>query len=84
MRRSPPRITLDDIPRPVLPAPNGVKSSAPAVVVECWRGLVQRMDRRTLDRFTRDIWKRFDHRDLEPLKWAILRRRRVLAMQLRP
>jgi len=31
-----------------------------------------------------NIWKRFDHRDLEPLKWAILRRRRVLAMQLRP
>jgi hypothetical protein len=39
------------------------------------------MDRRNLDRFTRDIWKRFDHWDLEPLKWAILRRRRVLAMQ---
>jgi hypothetical protein len=42
------------------------------------------MDRRTLNRFTRDIWRRFDHRALEPLKWAILERRRVLAMQLRP
>jgi hypothetical protein len=42
------------------------------------------MDRWALDRFTRDIWKRFDHRDLEPLRWAIIRRRRVLAVQLRP
>jgi hypothetical protein len=42
------------------------------------------MDRKCLDRFTRDIWRRFDARDLQPLKWAILRRRRVLAMQLRP
>jgi len=47
-------------------------------------GMVERMNRRTLDRFTRDIWKRFDYRELEPLKWAILRRRRVLAMQLWP
>jgi hypothetical protein len=46
--------------------------------------MVERMDRRALDRFTRDIWKRFDHRDLEPLKWAIIRRRRILAMQLWP
>jgi len=84
MRRSPPRITLDDIPRPVLPAPNGVKSSAPPAVMQCWCGLVERMDRRSLNRFTKDIWARFDPRDLEPLKWAILRRRRVLAMQLRP
>jgi hypothetical protein len=44
--------------------------------------MVERMDRRALDRFTPDIWKRLDHRDLEPLKWAILRRRRVLQMQL--
>ena len=43
--------------------------------------MVERIDRLTLDRFTRDIWKRFDHRDLEPLKWAIIRRRRVLATQ---
>jgi hypothetical protein len=42
------------------------------------------MDRRALNRFTKDIWRRFDPADLEPLKWAILRRRRVLAMQLRP
>jgi len=33
---------------------------------------------------SRVVWKRFDHRDLEPLKWAIIRRRRILAMQLRP
>ena len=52
-------------------------SPAPPVVVECWCGLVERTDRRALDRFTRDIWKRFDHRDLEPLKWAIIRRRRL-------
>jgi hypothetical protein len=58
-------------------------TGAAGVVVECWCGMVERMNRRTLDRFTRDIWRRFDHRDLEPLKWAILRRRRVLAMQLR-
>jgi len=45
---------------------------AAPVVVECWCGLVERMNRRALDRFTRDIWKRFDRRDLEPLKWAII------------
>jgi hypothetical protein len=83
MRRSPPKRTLDDVPRPVLP-PNAFKSSAPAIVVQCWCGLAERMDRRCLDRFTRDIWRRFDDRDLEPLKWAILTRRRVLAMQLWP
>ena len=59
-------------------------SPAPPVVVACWCGMAERMNRRSLDRFTRDIWKRFDHRDLEPLKWAIIRRRRILAMQLRP
>jgi hypothetical protein len=42
------------------------------------------MDRKHLDAFTRDIWRRFDANDLEPLKWAILRRRRVLARQLWP
>jgi hypothetical protein len=84
MRRSPPKSTIEDLPRPILAAPNEVKSPAPAVVVEWWCGLVERMDRRELDRFTIDIWRRFDHRDLEPLKAAILRRRRVLAMQLWP
>ena len=59
-------------------------SPAPPVIVAAWCIGVERMNRHSLDRFTRDIWKRFDHRDLEPLKWAILRRRRVLAMQLRP
>jgi hypothetical protein len=42
------------------------------------------MGRKHLDAFTRDIWRRFDAKDLEPLKWAILRRRRVLARQLWP
>jgi hypothetical protein len=42
------------------------------------------MDRRALDRFTRDIWRRFDEKELEPLKWAILRRRRILALQAWP
>ena len=86
MRRSPPRITVDDIPRPTLPAPNALKfrSSAPAVVVQCWCGLVERMGRTNLDRFTRDIWKRFEERDLGLLRDAILRRRRVLARQAWP
>ena len=42
------------------------------------------MDRRTLNRFTKDIWARFDERDLGPLKAAILRRRRALARPIRP
>jgi hypothetical protein len=42
------------------------------------------MNRRALNRFTNDIWARFDPADLEPLKWAILRRRRVLARQAWP
>jgi len=29
------------------------------------------MDRRTLDCFTRDIWKRSDPKDRKPLRWAI-------------
>jgi hypothetical protein len=29
------------------------------------------MDRRTLDCFTRDIWKRSDPKDREPPRWAI-------------
>jgi len=53
-------------------------------VVECWCGLVERMDRRALNRFTRDIWARFDERDLEPVRAAILRRRRTLARHARP
>jgi hypothetical protein len=85
MRRSPPKSTIEDVTRPILPTPNAsVKSSAPAVVVACWCGLVERMDRRNLDRFTRDIWRRFDQHELEPLKWAIIRRRRVLARQAWP
>jgi hypothetical protein len=42
--------------------------------------MVERMNRLTLDRFTRDILKRFGHRALKPLKWAIIRRRRVPAL----
>jgi len=29
---------------------------------------IDRVDRSALDAFTRDIWRRFDHADLEPLK----------------
>jgi hypothetical protein len=83
MRRSPPKATVEDVPRPVLP-PNEFRSSAPAVVVQVWVDLTERMDRRTLDRFTRDIWARFDPKELEPLRAAILRRRRVLARCARP
>ena len=46
--------------------------------------MVAAMDRVRLDRFTRETWRKFDATDLEPLKWAIVRRRRVLAMRLRP
>jgi hypothetical protein len=57
MRRSPPKSTIDDLPRRVLPEPNaaGFGSSAPAVVVEVWCGLVERTNRRALDGFTRRI-----------------------------
>lgn len=71
---------------PNCPSPEVVTtpSPAPPIVVEAWCIGAERMSRRTLDRFTRDIWKRFDHRDLESLKWAILRRRRMLACPVRP
>ena len=66
---APPKTPVDDIARPIFPEPNAdFKSSAPAVVVQCWCGLIENMDRPALDRFTRDIWRRFDHRDLESLK----------------
>ena len=62
---------------PRYPGPEVVttKSSAPSVVVQVWCDLVTRMDRRALNRFTKDIWARFEASDLEPLKAAILRRR---------
>jgi len=71
---------------PNYPGPEVVTtpSPAPRVVVECWCLMVAAMDRVRLDKFTRETWRKFDATDLEPLKWAILRRRRVLAMQLRP
>ena len=84
MHRVPPKSTLEAQPRPVLPAPNAVKSPVPPVVLECWIGMVARMDREHLDRFTRSTWRRFDPAYLEPLKAAILRRRRGLARQVRP
>jgi len=70
---------------PNYPGPEVVttKSPAPPVVVECWCLMVEK-DRVRLDKFTREMWKKFDARDLEPLEWAIIRRRRILAMQLRP
>lgn len=80
MGYQPPRL------EPNYPGPEVVTSPSPAppVVVECWCGLVERMDRRALDSFTRRIWRKFDHRNLEPLKAAILRRRRILARVVRP
>lgn len=71
---------------PNYPGPEVVTSPSPVppVVVECWCGMVDRMNRRALNRFTKDIFSRFDHADLEPLKWAILRRRRALAAPIRP
>jgi hypothetical protein len=54
------------------------------MVVECWCGLVEKMDRRALNAFTRDIWARFDHRDLELLKEAIVRRREALTTTNHP
>jgi len=68
----------------VIPRGRSFPNLGLAALVECWCGLGERMNRLTLDRFTRDSWRTFDATDLEPLKWAILRRRRVLAMQLRP
>ena len=66
---------------PSYPGPEVVttKSPAPPVVVECWSLMVGTMDRVRLDRFTRSTWQGFDPTDLEPLKAAILRRRRALA-----
>jgi len=51
---------------PNYPGPEVVTSPSPAppVIVAAWCIGVERMNRRSLDRFTRDIWKRFDHRDL--------------------
>ena len=83
MRRVPPKSTVADLPR-ATEAPNEFKSPAPPVVVEAWCMGVERMNRVTLDRFTRNIWRRFDEKDLAPLRAAILRRRRVLARQARP
>jgi len=71
---------------PNYPGPEVVTtpSPAPRVVVAVWCDMVARMDRVRLDRFTRDIWRRFEPADLEPLKQAILGRRRVLACPMRP
>jgi hypothetical protein len=46
--------------------------------------MVERMDRKALDKFTRETWRKFDHADLGPLKLAVLRRRRALACPVRP
>jgi hypothetical protein len=65
---------------PLLPdaSPNAFKSPATPIAVEVWCDMVANMDREHLDRFTRSTWRRFDERDLEPLKEAILRRREKL------
>jgi hypothetical protein len=84
MSYRPHRLPAEYRPAPGPETPNAAKSPAPAVVVECWCGLVSTMQRPALDRFTRDIWRRFDEGELEPLKHAIIRRRRVLARQAWP
>ena len=68
------------------PVPECVTSPSPAppIIVQCWCLMVARMDRLTLDRFTIRIWRRFDAKDLDDLRDAILRRRRVLALQAWP
>ncbi len=60
------------------------KSPAPPIVVECRCLMVASMNRVRLDRLTRETLRQFDENDLEPLEWAILRRRRVLAASIRP
>ena len=52
---------------PNYPGPEVVTTASPAppVIVAAWCIGVERMNRRQLDRFTRDIWRRFDHRDLD-------------------
>ena len=60
------------------------KSPAPPVVVECWCLMVETMDRVRLDKFTRETWRKLDPADLEPQKWAIILRRRILACPMRP
>jgi len=55
------------------------KSPAPPIVVECRCLMVATMNRVRLDRFTRQTWRTFDAKDLEPLKAVIPGRRRVLA-----
>jgi|KBSSwiStaDraftv2_1062776.scaffolds.fasta_scaffold202555_3 hypothetical protein len=47
------RVTPDAAPLPTAESP------------ECWCGMVERMDRRALDQFSVDIWRRFDLADLE-------------------
>ena len=62
---------------PNYPGPEVVttKSPAPPVVVERWCLMVETMDRVRLDAFAHATWKKLDATDLEPLKWATLRRR---------
>ena len=83
MRRVPPNSTVDDLSQSI-DVPNAFKSPGPSMVVEAWCIGVERMDRRALDRFTRDVWRKFNANDLEPLKWATLRRRRLLAREAWP
>jgi hypothetical protein len=75
----PHRLPAEYPPAPDPQAPNASKGPAPRIVVDVWCDMVAKMDRVRLDAFTRDIWRRFDHADLEPLKRAILRPREELA-----
>jgi len=81
MRRVPPKTTVDDLPREIA-APNAYKSPAPPVVVEAWCLGVERMDRATLDRFTRDIWRRFEHGNFRQRRRIMMLRTSVRATAL--
>jgi len=85
-RLSRPALQWRSVRRALAPRPEVVTtpSPAPPVVVECWCLMVATRDSVRLDKFTRETWKKFDAKDLETLKWAILGRRRVLACPVRP
>jgi len=51
------RVPFDSPPLPLHPLPNAPKSPAPRIGVDVWCGLIDEMDRATLDGFTRDIWR---------------------------
>ena len=64
--RSPPKSTIEDIPRPVLREPNAtVKSSAPGCRGACWCGLGSVYGRFAPRSDERDRWERLDEHSNE-------------------